>query len=110
MVGFPATALFAALAGAALSVSAAAADTIRIGLSVSATGPAASLGIPQRNTVSILPKEVAGQSMEYFVLDDATLPQESVTWLVPPVANPRTTSGAVPLLVTVTDCGALTVP
>ena len=53
-----------------LSASAAAADTIHIGMSVSTTGPAASLGIPQRNTVALLPKEIAGQTVEYFVLDD----------------------------------------
>lgn len=45
---------------------------IRIGVSVAATGPAASLGIPQRNTFQILPKEIAGHPVEFFVLDDAT--------------------------------------
>ncbi len=45
---------------------------VRIGVTVSATGPAASLGIPEKNTVSLLPKEVAGQKVEYIVLDDAT--------------------------------------
>jgi len=65
-------ALLAIVTGAVLSVSAASADTIRIGMSMSATGPAASLGIPQRNTVNILPKQIAGQDVEYFALDDAT--------------------------------------
>ena len=36
---------------------------IKIGATVSATGPAASLGIPYRNTLGLLPKEVAGQKM-----------------------------------------------
>src|SRR5471030_3072081 len=45
---------------------------VKIGVSVSATGPAASLGIPEKNTVALLPKEVAGQKIEYIVLDDAT--------------------------------------
>ena len=72
MVGFRATALLGALVCAALSTSIAAADTIRIGMSMSATGPGASMGIPERNTVSILPKQVAGQTMEYFALDDGT--------------------------------------
>jgi len=45
---------------------------VKIGVTVSATGPAASLGIPETNTVSLLPKEVAGQKVEYIVLDDAT--------------------------------------
>jgi branched-chain amino acid transport system substrate-binding protein len=45
---------------------------VKIGVTVSATGPAASLGIPEKNTVALLPKEVAGQKVEYIVLDDAT--------------------------------------
>src|SRR5580698_4096954 len=45
---------------------------IKIGVTVSATGPAASLGIPEKNTIALLPKEVAGQKIDYIVLDDAT--------------------------------------
>src|ERR1700744_25741 len=45
---------------------------VKIGVTVSATGPAASLGIPEKNTIALLPKEVAGQKIEYIVLDDAT--------------------------------------
>ncbi|SAK92076.1 extracellular ligand-binding receptor [Caballeronia ptereochthonis] len=45
---------------------------VKIGVTVSATGPAASLGIPEKNTISLLPKEIAGQKMQYIVLDDAT--------------------------------------
>ncbi|SAK42446.1 extracellular ligand-binding receptor [Caballeronia calidae] len=45
---------------------------VKIGVTVSATGPAASLGIPEKNTIALLPKEVAGQKVEYIVLDDAT--------------------------------------
>jgi branched-chain amino acid transport system substrate-binding protein len=48
------------------------ADTIRIGIIVSQTGPAASLGIPQRNTVALLPDEISGHHLEYVVLDDAS--------------------------------------
>ena len=48
------------------------ADTIKVGITVSQTGPAASLGIPQRNSVALLPTEIAGQKIEYIVLDDAT--------------------------------------
>ena len=39
---------------------------------MSATGPAASLGIPGKNTISLLPKEIAGKKVEYIVLDDAS--------------------------------------
>ncbi len=45
---------------------------IKIGVTVSATGPAASLGIPEKNTVAMCPKTIAGKSVEYVVLDDAT--------------------------------------
>ena len=45
---------------------------IKVGVSVSATGPAASLGIPEKNTFALLPREIAGQKVEYIVLDDAT--------------------------------------
>jgi len=45
---------------------------IKIGVTVSTTGPAASLGIPEKNTVAMCPTTIAGKSVEYIVLDDAT--------------------------------------
>ncbi|HSI51813.1 MAG TPA: ABC transporter substrate-binding protein [Ideonella sp.] len=62
-----------ALAAAALLVLAgqALAD-INVGVTVSATGPAASLGIPEKNTVSLMPTTIAGQKVNYIVLDDAS--------------------------------------
>jgi branched-chain amino acid transport system substrate-binding protein len=45
---------------------------VKIGVTVSATGPAASLGIPEKNTIALLPKEIGGQKVQYIVLDDAT--------------------------------------
>ena len=48
------------------------ADTIHVGVTLSMTGPAASLGIPQRNSIALMPKKVAGQTLEYTVLDDAS--------------------------------------
>lgn len=45
---------------------------VKIGVTVSATGPAASLGIPERNTVAMCPKEVGGKTVEYIELDDAS--------------------------------------
>jgi branched-chain amino acid transport system substrate-binding protein len=68
----PTLLLAATAAAAALLAGAAQAGTIKVGVTISTTGPAASLGIPQRNTIALLPKEVAGQSVEYIVLDDAT--------------------------------------
>lgn len=62
-----------AVAGAALMVlgGAARAD-INVGVTVSATGPAASLGIPEKNTFALMPKTIAGQKVNYIVLDDAS--------------------------------------
>ncbi len=65
------------LTGAALSLALAlhangAAAQVKIGVSLSATGPAASLGIPEKNTIALLPKEIGGKSVEYIVLDDGT--------------------------------------
>src|SRR5690554_4812587 len=45
---------------------------IKVGITVASTGPAASLGIPERNTVAMLPTDVAGQKIESIVLDDGT--------------------------------------
>lgn len=45
---------------------------IKVGVTLSLTGPAASLGIPERDTIALLPKEIAGQKIAYIVLDDAS--------------------------------------
>jgi len=45
---------------------------ITVGVSLSATGPAASLGIPEKNTVALLPQTIAGEKVKWVVLDDAT--------------------------------------
>lgn len=45
---------------------------INVGVTLSATGPAASLGIPEKNTIALLPTKIAGQKVNYIVLDDAS--------------------------------------
>jgi branched-chain amino acid transport system substrate-binding protein len=45
---------------------------INIGVTLSATGPAASLGIPEKNTIALMPQEIGGYKVNYIVLDDAT--------------------------------------
>ena len=45
---------------------------ITIGVSVSATGPGASLGIPEKQTFALLPQTIAGEKVKYIVLDDAS--------------------------------------
>jgi len=62
----------ALLATLGFALSTAAAAQIKIGVIVSATGPAASLGIPEKNTIPMCPRTIAGKSVEYIVLDDAT--------------------------------------
>ncbi len=45
---------------------------INVGVTVSATGPAASLGIPEKNTIELMPQSIGGQKINYIVLDDAS--------------------------------------
>ncbi len=69
-----------ALIGAAvLGFSTAAWAQVNIGVTVSATGPAASLGIPERNTIALMPKTIGGQTVNYIVLDDASDTTQAVT-------------------------------
>ncbi|MCX7693937.1 MAG: ABC transporter substrate-binding protein, partial [Tepidimonas taiwanensis] len=52
---------------------------ITVGVTVSATGPAASLGIPEKNTISLMPKTIGGEKVNYIVLDDASDTTAAVT-------------------------------
>jgi branched-chain amino acid transport system substrate-binding protein len=52
---------------------------IKIGVIASSTGPTAVVGIPQKNTVALLPTEMGGQKVSYIVLDDASDPTNAVT-------------------------------
>lgn len=69
--------LLSCLLAAGLSASAWA--DINVGVSVSATGPAASLGIPEKNSIALLPTEIAGEKINFIVLDDATDTTQAVT-------------------------------
>ena len=60
-----------ALAVALLASALAQAD-INVGVTLSATGPAASLGIPEKNTIALMPKTIGGEKINYIVLDDAS--------------------------------------
>lgn len=64
---------------AALVAAMAAHADINIGVTVSATGPAASLGIPEKNTISLMPTSIGGQKVNYIVLDDASDTTAAVT-------------------------------
>ena len=45
---------------------------INIGVTLSATGPAASLGIPEKNTFELLPTTIGGEKINWIVLDDGS--------------------------------------
>lgn len=62
---------------ATLSCSATLAD-INVGVTLSATGPAASLGMPEKNTFALLPTRIGTEKINFIVLDDATDPSTAV--------------------------------
>jgi len=64
-----------ALSGAALPVWA----DINVGVTLSATGPAASLGIPEKNTFELLPTTIGGEKVNWIILDDASDTTKAVT-------------------------------
>lgn len=51
---------------------------IKIGVVSSSSGPVAMVGIPQKNTVALLPKTLGGQRVQYISIDDASDPTASV--------------------------------
>ena len=55
-----------------LAASTAATAEIVVGVTVSTTGPGASLGVHYRNTFNMLPKTLGGQPVKYIILDDAS--------------------------------------
>ncbi len=67
----------AVLAALCLGWSVRAAADINVGITVSATGNGAPLGLPQKNTTALLPATIAGEKVNYFVLDDATDPTQA---------------------------------
>ena len=68
------TALAATLAAATLAHA-----DVNVGVTISATGPAASLGIPQKNTIALMPQTIGGQKINYIVLDDASDTSQAVS-------------------------------
>ena len=67
--------LAAALSAAALGAQA----DINVGVTLSATGPAASLGIPEKNSIELMPARIGNQKVNYIVLDDASDTTAAVT-------------------------------
>jgi branched-chain amino acid transport system substrate-binding protein len=52
---------------------------ITIGVSLSTTGPAAALGVPARNALDFVPKEIGGVPLKLIVLDDGGDPTAATT-------------------------------
>src|SRR5215470_7608812 len=54
-------------------------NEITIGITITTTGPAAALGIPERNSLDFVPKDIAGFPLKLIVLDDAGDPTTATT-------------------------------
>src|SRR3978361_2351788 len=54
-------------------------NEITIGISISTTGPAAALGIPERNALEFVAKEIGGVPLKVIVLDDGGDPTNATT-------------------------------
>ncbi|WP_213773361.1 ABC transporter substrate-binding protein [Bradyrhizobium sp. dw_78] len=78
LVHLSAAAIAAALALPGLSARAQT-NEITVGISISTTGPAAALGIPERNALEFVPKEIGGVPLKLIVLDDGGDPANATT-------------------------------
>ena len=69
--------MWIALAAAVCSAGASAQE-IRVGVIITATGPAAAIGVGNRNTVDLMPRQIAGVPVRYITLDDGGDPGAAV--------------------------------
>jgi branched-chain amino acid transport system substrate-binding protein len=69
LIHFAAAAALSGAAGVAMA-------DVTVGVSLSTTGPSASLGIPQKNSMAYLPERIGGEAIRYVVLDDASDPTQ----------------------------------
>ena len=67
------------IAAAAFLASTAGWAQVKIGVTLSLTGPASGLGIPVGNQFKLWPQTIAGEKVELIVLDDASDPGKGVT-------------------------------
>src|SRR6059036_301792 len=54
-------------------------NEIVIGITITTTGPAAALGIPERNALDFVAKEIGGVPLKVIVLDDGGDPTNATT-------------------------------
>jgi branched-chain amino acid transport system substrate-binding protein len=52
---------------------------VKIGVILSATGPAAALGVPMKNALEFWPAEIGGEKVQVILLDDASDPAQATT-------------------------------
>lgn len=75
--------LLAAACATALGLSIASAraedGVLTVGATLSTTGPAAALGIPEKNALTLVPTEIGGLKVKLIVLDDAGDPTQATT-------------------------------
>jgi branched-chain amino acid transport system substrate-binding protein len=69
---FTAIGLLASTLAPSLMSSPVLAQDIKIGITISTTGPAASLGLPQQKSITLLPTKVEGHEIQYLLLDDGS--------------------------------------
>jgi branched-chain amino acid transport system substrate-binding protein len=69
----------AAVAASLALVTPATAQDVVVGITTSTTGPAAALGIPERNALEFVPKEIGGVPLKIIVLDDGGDPTSATT-------------------------------
>ena len=72
-------ALRAAVLLFAVAATGATSAQMKIGVISSATGPTAVVGIPQKNSAALLPKQIGTIKVEYLVFDDASDSTQTVT-------------------------------
>lgn len=51
---------------------------VKVGVISSSTGPIALVGIPQKNSIALMPEKIGGQDITYIALDDGSDPTASV--------------------------------
>lgn len=70
--------LIGALAIMASALTTTALAQVKVGVVTSATGPTALVGIPQKNSVPLLPEKIGDLTVQYISLDDASDPTQTV--------------------------------
>lgn len=83
---------------------------VKVGVITGATGPGASLGIPYKNTFTVLPKTLGGQPVEYLIMDDGTDPTNAVKHARKLISEDKVDliigSSSVPAATSITDVSA----